>query len=307
MPVASDISVVITCYSEGELLWDAIRSIRQQSFPALEIIVVNDASRHADTINVCHKLETQHNIQVIWRQLNGGPSAARNDGFEAAQGEILVPLDGDDVLPEHALAAIHQAFQEHPEAGFIYGSYWRQDRAGNGAIAIHPGDVSLQTMLRSKPFSLSSNWKLIGTTPLRKSLWQSVDGYDTEFGVDDLHDVEFWIRAIATGCEYHAISQTIYTWRKYLGSNSRLVTPLAWYRVARRHFDLYCQFGLEYRAYELLLLGSKWLNQPEDIKSYRQGLIRCLRNGKLHFSTLVALAIPAFGLRSLASYARQRR
>src|SRR6476646_5218475 len=162
MTVVSNISVVITCYSEGELLWDAIRSIRQQSFPALEIIVVNDASRHADTINVCHKLETQHNIQVIWRQLNGGPSAARNDGFEAAQGEILVPLDGDDVLPEHALAAIHQAFQEHPEAGFIYGSYLRQDRAGNRASAIQPGDVSLQTMPRSKPFSLSSNWKLIG-------------------------------------------------------------------------------------------------------------------------------------------------
>ncbi|MBW4487529.1 MAG: glycosyltransferase [Trichocoleus desertorum ATA4-8-CV12] len=307
MTAVSNISVVITCYSEGELLWDAIHSIQQQSFPALEILVVNDASRHPDTVNVCHQLEMQPDVRVIWRQLNGGPSAARNDGFKAAKGEILVPLDGDDVLPEHALAAIHQAFQEHPEAGFIYGAYLRQDRAEGDAIAVHPGDVSLQTMLRSKPFSLSSNWKLIGTTPLRKSLWQSVGGYDTEFGVDDLHDVEFWIRTIATECDYHAISQTIYTWRKYLGSNSRLVTPLAWYRVVKRHFDLYRQLGLEYRAYELLLLGSKWLNQAEDIKNNSQALMRCLRNGQFRSSTLVALAIPAFGLRGLASYARQRR
>jgi glycosyltransferase involved in cell wall biosynthesis len=305
--VVSKISVVITCYSEGELLWDAIQSIQQQSFPALEIIVVNDASAHPATVNVCRQLETQPDIQVIWRQQNGGPSAARNDGFKAAQGEILVPLDGDDVLPEHALGVIHQAFQEHPEAGFVYGAYLRQDQTNKDAIAVHPGDVSLQTMLRSKPFSLSSNWKLIGTTPLRKSLWQSVGGYDLEFGVEDLHDVEFWMRAIATGCNYYSTPQTIYTWRKYLGSNSRLVTPLAWYRVAKRHFDLYCQLGLEYRAYELLLLGSKWLNRTEDIRSYTQALMRCLRKGQFRFSTLVALAIPAFGLRGLASYARQRR
>src|SRR6476646_422796 len=202
MTVVSNISVVITCYSEGQLLWNAIHSIRQQSFPALEIIVVNDASTHPDTINVCHQLEIQSDVQVIWRQENGGPSAARNDGFKAAQGAILVPLDGDDLLPKQALAAIHQAFQEQPEAGFIYGTYLRQDRADSEAIVVHPGDVSLPTMLRSKPFSLSSNWKLIGTTPLRKSLWEAIGGYDTEFGVDDLHDVEFWIRAIATGCGY---------------------------------------------------------------------------------------------------------
>lgn len=303
----SDISVVITCYSEGELLWDAIQSVRQQSLSALEIMVVNDASTHAATVNVCRQLETQPDIRVVWRQQNGGPSAARNDGFEAAQGEILVPLDGDDVLPEGALAAIHRAFREYPEAGFVYGAYLRQDRLEGDAIAVHPGDVSLQTMLRAKPFSLSSNWKLIGTTPLRKSLWQSVGGYDLEFGVEDLHDVEFWMRAIATGCVYQSIPQTIYTWRKYLGNNSRLVTPLAWYRVAQRHFDLYCQVGLEYRAYELLLLGSQWLNQPKDVQTYRQALWRCCRKGQVHFSSLVALGVPAAVLPYLARHARRRR
>lgn len=300
----NNISVVITCYREGDLLYDAINSILSQTLLPLEIIIVNDASSDRRTIEVCQELEKNSLVQVIWREVNGGSSVARDNGFEVAQGDILVPLDADDILPSNALELINKAFEKDQQIGFVYGNYIRKNKVNDQKV-INPQDISLQEMLKAKPFSLSSNWKLIGTTPIRKSLWQSLGGYDPSFGVKDLHDVEFWIRAIASGAKYKNIPEVIYIWRKYLGNNSRLVTPLAWNRIADKYLDIYQSVGLEYRANELLLLGSKWLNRDQDIRSYRQKLWKSLWSGQIHFSTLVAIAIPSQVLRFLANWHRR--
>ncbi|WP_425217088.1 glycosyltransferase family 2 protein [Tumidithrix helvetica] len=297
---------MITCYREGKLMMDAVNSAIEQSLLPIEILIVNDASTDLETIAVCKALEQTSLIRVIWRTENGGPSVAREDGFRTASGEILVPLDADDILPQNALKSIVQAFENHPSAGFVYGQYLRQDRVNAGQV-VDPGDISLQSMLRARRFSLSTNWRLIGTTPLKRSLWQSIGGYDPSFGADDLHDVEFWIRAIASGCTYHRIPNVIYNWRKYLGSNSKRVTPLAWYRIAQKYFSIYQEIGLEHRAYELLLLGSKWLNNFEEIQVYSRALRRFILQGKFQLSTIISLAVPTRLLQFLASQAQNKR
>jgi glycosyltransferase involved in cell wall biosynthesis len=305
--IKSDISVIITCYSEGSLLFEAVNSVLEQTMPAREILVANDGSTHQPTIEACQELEKNDRIQIIWRSTNGGPSCARNDGFQAAQSEVLVLLDADDILPANALELIWQAFQSHPDAGFVYGSYLRQNEKNTEPILVNPGDISLREMLKAKPWSLSTNWRLIGTTPFRRSLWQTIGGYDPEFGVADLHDVEFWLRAIASGCPYFAIEEPIYIWRKYLGSTSRKVTPLAWYRIAQKHFQIYQSVGLEYRAYELLLLGSKWLGNQAEINEYSQRLFQHLKIGEMHFSSLLAFFLPMKVVHNLAERKRQKR
>jgi glycosyltransferase involved in cell wall biosynthesis len=313
-------TVVITCYAEGELVWEAVQSAWRQSIPPTEVIVVYDASGDAATIQVCERIVTQNLGTVIWQGQNGGTAAARNQGFAAAKGEILIPLDGDDLLPEEAISHITQTFAAHPEAGFIYGAYRKLCTSNNTAtkeeiVTIADiGDISLGAMLRAKPFSLSSQWRLIGTTPLRRSLWQKIGGYDTEFGIDDLHDVEFWIRAIATGAQGYAVASNpalIYTWRKYLGSNSRRVSPLAWARVAAKHYDIYVNLGIEYRALELLLLGSKWESDQAKINDYGKRLWQQFwwqfHQGHWQLTSLVVLILPVGLLRWLGEKLQKRR
>ncbi len=300
------ISVVITCYTEGSLIYEAVESILKQSHLPQEIILVNDASPDEETNRVCRDLNQNPIIRLIQRSQNGGPSVARNDGFQAAQGEILVLLDADDLLPDYALAKIQAAFAQSPSLGFVYGNYIREGKVGQYEL-INPGNISLKRMLRSKPFRASSQWNLIGTTPLKRSLWKAVGEYDTAFEVQDLHDVEFWIRVISSGCDYQYISSSIYHWRKYLGSNSRKVTPEAWYKVAKKHIQIYTQEGLKYRAYELLLLGSKWENYSDEIKQYSKGLISCIAKGKFQISTFIALLLPAWMLQILARRMQSKR
>lgn len=302
----NDISVVITCYREGDVLYEAINSILSQTLLPIEIIIVNDASSDRRTIEVCQELEKNPIIQVVWRQENGGSSVARDQGFAIAKGEILVPLDGDDILPSNAIELISKTFREDDRLGFVYGNYVRQDKVNRQKV-INPQDISLLEMLRSKPLSLSSNWKLIGTTPIRKSLWQRLGGYDHSFGINDLHDVEFWIRAIASGCRYQYIPEVIYVWRKYLGSNSRRVTIDSWQRIAEKYTSIYQDLGLNYRNYELMLLASKWHNDHIQIKYYSQKLRDCLFQGNYRFSTFLILLLPSFLLRVVATFMSQKR
>lgn len=303
---APKVSVVITCFSERELIFEAVDSVQKQSLPPLEIILVNDASNDQTTLQVCRQLERYPNVKLIYRTENGGPSAARNDGFRSAIGEILVPLDADDILPEKALEHIQNTFLENPKTDFIYGNYLKQNYPDDTQI-VNPGDISLSRMLKSRRFSPTSQWTLIGTAPLRKKLWESLGECDPLLGAEDLHDLEFWIRAIASGCQYRYIPEVIYIWRKYLGGNSRQITPLSWYRIAQKHFDVYCQVGLEYRAYELLLLGSKWSGQSLEAADYTQKLIRCILKGQFRLSTFIALIIPTPLLKKLTAYAGRRR
>uniref|UniRef100_B8HUJ6 Glycosyl transferase family 2 n=1 Tax=Cyanothece sp. (strain PCC 7425 / ATCC 29141) TaxID=395961 RepID=B8HUJ6_CYAP4 len=305
--MTASLSVVITCYREGELLFDAVNSVLQQSLQPLEIIIVNDATTDRATIAACQELEHHPLIQVIWRQENGGTSTARNDGFNTAQGEVLVLLDADDILPPEALNHISQTFAQHPDADFIYGNYLRCTQANPAGFLVVPPDCSLTRMLRAKPLSPSSQWDLSDKSPLKKSLWQSIGGYDPEFGVADLHDVEFWLRAIASGCSYYYTDETLYIWRKYLGNNSRQVTPLAWDKLVKKHVETYCQLGLDYRAYELLLLGSKWLRDPEATRTYSTALLKCIRQGRFQFSSLVALLMPTWLFQPLSHWLSKKR
>jgi glycosyltransferase involved in cell wall biosynthesis len=300
------LSVVITCYREGDLLLEAVASVRQQTQPPQEIIIVNDASPDERTNQICRQLETEPDITLVWQAVNGGPSVARNAGFAAAQGEVLVPLDADDLLPPDALSHIQQAFTSHPDAGFIYGSYLYQRRPGDDRL-VQAAPISLNSLLRARRFSLSTNWTLIGTAPLRKSLWEAVGHSDPELGAEDLHDLEFWVRAMALPCGYYGTPEIIYIWRKYLGSNSRKVSPMSWYRVAQKHFEVYRQNGLEYRAYELLLLGSKWSNQTAEIRRHRRALMACIAHGNFQLSSLMALAIPAGLFQPMAQLAKRFR
>lgn len=306
--MVTSISVVITCYCEGELILEAVESIRRQTRAPTEIIIVNDASPDEATNRICRQLDGESDIHVIWQSTNGGPSIARNAGFAAARGEILVPLDADDLLPEAALAEIFSGFESSPAAGFVYGAYIRQEqREEPGQLVQTTDDIRLDNQLASKPWSLSTNWKLLGTTPLRKAVWASVGGYDPDFGADDLHDVEFWIRVLSSGCGYAAVDEPIYIWRKYLGSNSGKVTPYAWYRIAQKYFDVYQMSGLTYRAYELLLLGSKWLDRPKDARQYFNTLLGLMIKGRIQFSTIVSLVVPSVLLRRIARQAQRHR
>ena len=96
MPKASsrhEISVVIPTYNRSLFLPKALDSVYNQTYPAFEVIVVDDGSSD----NTLPKLSL-HFPQVTWvSQSNHGVSHARNQGIQKARGEWIAFLDSDDI------------------------------------------------------------------------------------------------------------------------------------------------------------------------------------------------------------------
>src|SRR5215469_9413426 len=103
------VSVIIPTFNRGDLICRAVDSALQQTYPNLQVIVVDDGS----TDRTLHRLRRYGSqIQVI-SQANAGPSAARNRGIQAAKGELIAFLDSDDLwLPakiERQVALLQKA------------------------------------------------------------------------------------------------------------------------------------------------------------------------------------------------------
>lgn len=91
-----DFSVIIPAYNVSSIIERAIRSAAVQTFPPLEILVIDDCSTD-DTVEVVRALARElPSLRLVSTQANGGPSAARNVGLRQAKGDWIALLDADD-------------------------------------------------------------------------------------------------------------------------------------------------------------------------------------------------------------------
>lgn len=105
------ITVIIPVYMVEAYLDRCVKSIVNQTYKNLEIILVDDGSKD-NCPALCNCWEQKDNrIRVIHRE-NGGLSAARNSGIDVARGEYLAFVDSDDFVSEKFIEELYQACKQ---------------------------------------------------------------------------------------------------------------------------------------------------------------------------------------------------
>lgn len=96
-----DVSIVIAAWNAQDFILTAINSALAQKGVSVEVLVVDDAS----TDSTCTVVESvkDSRVKLLRSEKNGGPGAARNIGFAAAQGKWIAVLDSDDAMHESRL------------------------------------------------------------------------------------------------------------------------------------------------------------------------------------------------------------
>ena len=110
----SRVGVVIPCYNGTAFLDKALGSVRAQTRPADQVIVVDDGSTEDP-----EPIVARYEDVTFLRQANAGPSAARNAGLRACDCDFVVFLDCDDVLSPMSLERGLRCHLENPGAGFV--------------------------------------------------------------------------------------------------------------------------------------------------------------------------------------------
>ena len=111
---SSLVSVIITCYNQGQFLKTAIESVLEQNYKDIEIIVIDDGS----TDNTMRVAKDYPNVKYVY-QSNQGLSSARNTGVNCSSGAYLVFLDADDWLLADAIFINLKHLKQNRESAFV--------------------------------------------------------------------------------------------------------------------------------------------------------------------------------------------
>lgn len=118
LPAANEgplVSVCMSCFNAERYLEQAMRSILNQSYRNLELIVIDDLSRDT-TPQIIERLAREDaRVRVLRNPTNRGTYVSRNQAFEQARGEFFTVMDADDfALPERLARQVHNLLA-HPE------------------------------------------------------------------------------------------------------------------------------------------------------------------------------------------------
>lgn len=106
------ISVIIPVYNGQGTIGRACKSVLEQDYPNVELVLVDDGSKDR-TFEILEELAKEHDNVLPVRQENGGVSRARNTGLENATGEYLMFLDADDELAPGILTKVMELAVVH--------------------------------------------------------------------------------------------------------------------------------------------------------------------------------------------------
>lgn len=194
------VSVVIPTYNRARFLPAAIASIRAQTSPCAEVVVVDDGSTD-DTKDV---LTTVGNGIVYLRQANAGPAAARNLGIRAASGDLVAFLDTDDRWQPDKIASQIAVFRRHPSVALVSTDMAIEDEHGALLVASNFAKRGLAGFFKSLDGApipdaprrlLQLNFINTSTVVVRREVLLALNGFDTRLRYGE--DLELWMRIAA--------------------------------------------------------------------------------------------------------------
>ena len=103
------ISIIIPVYNGEKHIEKTLKSIIAQDYENIEIILVDDVSKD-NTIKIAKKIleDGTKKFKIVERSQNGGQCAARNTGYNAANGEYIIFFDHDDLAEKNFVSSLYK-------------------------------------------------------------------------------------------------------------------------------------------------------------------------------------------------------
>jgi glycosyltransferase involved in cell wall biosynthesis len=228
-PAAPLVSVVTPCYNQAHFLRDAIESTLAQTYPRVELVVVDDGSLD-NTVGVV----AGYPLARCVRQNNRGVAEARNVGFGATNGEYVLFVDADDRLAPDAVQAHLRCFAEHPQAGFVVGAI--EQITGDGSYRGTPHSPILESEQYEHLLGANHIANTIAVM-FRRSVFEALGGFTQYFSPAE--DYELLLRAARAVPSAHH-STVVAHYRRHTTNTSRkgVIMLQAMRRVMRSQREL---------------------------------------------------------------------
>lgn len=174
------VSVLIPTYGGGEYLQRTVDSVLAQTYPHVEVIVIDDNGVGTDnqkkTQAVMDAYKEESRVVYLCHEVNRNGSAARNTGFAHSKGDYICLLDDDDEYTPEKLERQVAGLEEHPECGLTYCSREMYVNGKRSSVmrALPSNDYFYDLVTHRRGISS-------GTLMVRREVWQHLNGFDENF------------------------------------------------------------------------------------------------------------------------------
>lgn len=201
------VSVVIPAYNHGDYVDDAIRSVIEQKYPKLELIVIDDGSTD-NTRDVINKYSARCHVES---QPNSGQVATLNKGWRMSHGDILAYLSADDLLLPGAIEQSVQCLMNNRNAVLTYCDFNLIDPYANVVKRVNTPEFDYHDMV--KRFICPPGPGAF----FRRSAFEKEGGWNVS--LKQMLDYEYWLRLGLLG-RFVRIPSVLAAYRVHPGSQS---------------------------------------------------------------------------------------
>ena len=174
------VSAIITTHNRADLLPRALDSVVVQTYPNIEIIVVDDGSTD-DTSSVVESYQQEIQINYIRLDDSVGACRARNTGIEAASGMFVAGLDDDDQWHRKRIEKLFEGYSDEYSA------------VTSDVVMVRPNSTAVWKKPKYIDFESLLYTNLVGNQVLvRRSRLLEVGMFDA--GLEAAQDYDLWIR-----------------------------------------------------------------------------------------------------------------
>jgi glycosyltransferase involved in cell wall biosynthesis len=177
------LSVVMPCFNGAEYLADAIASVRAQTRPVREILVVDDGSTDGSA-----ELATRLGARVLRTAGREGPAAARNLGIREASGDVIGFLDADDLWEADHCAGLLELLERYPDAVLAFAratTFGAHEKEMGRPVPDETARPMLHTLL-------ARNFIVQSAVIVRRSALLAAGGYRSD--LRHAEDYDLWLR-----------------------------------------------------------------------------------------------------------------
>ena len=179
------VSVIIASYNHALYIEECILSVLGQTYPHVELLVVDDGSTD-DSAERIRGLQATHNFD-FQVQHNQGLTRTLNSAIARSKGDLIVPFGSDDVMLPERLAKQVAYMRGKPEVGICAGNIELIDSAGNlYPEARQRRDIPFRRMNFDDVFMERKPYAPATTLMIRKQALEKVGGFDPDIRLEDL-------------------------------------------------------------------------------------------------------------------------
>lgn len=212
-------SFVIPVHNGQAYLAETIQSCLDQTQPRIEIIVVDDGSTDGTADLLTHFQYVDDRVRAIRLEKQVGRSNARNVGIEAAQSDIILTLDADDISLRDRVEKTLKYFKKNPGIDIVYSDCHNIDAIGD-LIVFQDKQGNQTDKFPAMPFDFERVRKTLNTyipchssMSFQKRVFEKIRYEDGDVSVHGVDDWFFQVKAHLAGFKFGTIERVLVQYR----------------------------------------------------------------------------------------------